>query len=299
MRLRLTAPAKINWTLEVLGRRPDGFHAVKTILQTIDLSDSLELELESAPELTLAATGEGLPPPQENLTMRAARLLQERAGCNSGARMRLTKTIPVAAGLGGGSSDAAAALRGLDRLWSLVLPCERLAELAAEVGSDVPFFLRGGTALAEGRGERITPLPDAPRTAILVVVPPLSIPHKTQRMYSLLGTEDYSDGSASDRFADALRQGRPLRESDLYDVFASLAFRAFPELQTCRQALIQAGAEAVHLAGSGPALFVLLRDEEQRERLAKAAASVGAQAFAATTIPSAQALALAVEQIPD
>jgi len=295
MRLRLMAPAKINWTLEVLGQRPDGFHDVKTILQTIDLCDSLELE--SAPELTLAATGEGLPPPQENLTIRAARLLQERAGCNSGARMRLAKTIPVAAGLGGGSSDAAAALRGLDRLWGLALPPERLAELAAEVGSDVPFFLRGGTALAEGRGERITPLPDAPRTAILVVVPALSIPEKTQRMYSLLGTEDYNDGSASDRFADVLRQGRPPEESDLYDVFDSLAFRAFPELQTCRQALIQAGAEAIHLAGSGPALFVLLRDEEQRGRLARAAASVGAQAFAATTIPSS--LALAVEQIPD
>jgi 4-diphosphocytidyl-2-C-methyl-D-erythritol kinase len=295
MRLRLMAPAKINWTLEVLGRRPDGFHEVKTILQTIDLSDSLELE--TASDLTLEATGEGLPPPQENLTMRAARLLQERAGCNSGARMRLTKTIPVAAGLGGGSSDAAAALRGLDRLWRLALPHERLLELAAEVGSDVPFFLRGGTALAEGRGERITPLPDAPTTAILVLVPPLSIPEKTQRMYSLLGPEHYGDGAASDRFADALRQGRPLEESDLYNVFDSLAFQAFPELHACRQALIQAGASAVHLAGSGPALFVLLRDEEQRERLARAAASAGAKAFAATTIPASQALA--VEQIPE
>jgi 4-diphosphocytidyl-2-C-methyl-D-erythritol kinase len=295
MRLRLTAPAKINWTLEVLGRRPDGFHEVKTILQTIDLCDSLELE--SAPELTLTATGEGLPPPQENLTMRAARLLRERAGYSSGVRMRLTKTIPVAAGLGGGSSDAAAALRGLDRLWGLVLPHERLVELAAEVGSDVPFFLHGGTALAEGRGERITPLPKAPRTAILVVVPPLSIPHKTQRMYSLLGREHHSDGAASDRFADALRQGRPLEESELYDVFSALAFRAFPELQTCRQALIQAGASAVHLAGSGPALFVLLRDEEQRERLARAAASAGAKAYAAITILSPQALA--TEPLPD
>jgi 4-diphosphocytidyl-2-C-methyl-D-erythritol kinase len=295
MRLRLMAPAKVNWTLEVLGRRPDGFHEVKTILQTIDLCDSLELE--SASELTLEATGEGLPPPQENLAMRAARLLQERTGYNSGARMCLTKAIPVAAGLGGGSSDAAAALRGLDRLWGLALPHERLVELAAEVGSDVPFFLHGGTALAEGRGERITPLPDAPRTAILVVVPPLSIPQKTQRMYSLLGPREYSDGAASDRFADALRQGRPLEEGDLYDVFDSPAFRAFPELQACRQALIQAGASAVHLAGSGPALFVLLRNEEQRERLARAAASAGAQAFAATTIVSSQALA--AEQLTD
>jgi 4-diphosphocytidyl-2-C-methyl-D-erythritol kinase len=295
MRLRLMAPAKINWTLEVLGQRPDGFHEVKTILQTIDLCDSLELE--TAAELTLEATGEGLPPPPENLTMRAARLLRERTGYSGGARIRLSKTIPVAAGLGGGSSDAAAALRGLDRLWSLALPHERLVELAAEVGSDVPFFLRGGTALAEGRGERITPLPDTPRTTILVVVPPLSIPHKTQRMYSLLGPRDYSDGAASDRFADALRQGQPLRESDLYDVFDSPAFRAFPELQACRQALTEAGAEAVHLAGSGPALFVLLRDEGQKERLARAAASVGAKAFAATTILSSQALAM--EQLPD
>jgi len=298
MRLRLTAPAKINWTLEVLGRRPDGFHEVKTILQTIDLCDSLELE--TAPELTLEAMGEGLPPSDANLTMRAACLLRERADYSGGARMRLTKAIPVAAGLGGGSSDAAAALRGLDRLWGLALPHERLVKLAAEVGSDVPFFLRGGTALAEGHGERITPLPDAPRTAILVVVPPLSIPHKTQRMYSLLGPEHYSDGAASDRFADALRQRRLFEESDLYDVFDSLAFQAFqafPELHACRQALMQAGASAVHLAGSGPALFMLLRDEEQRERLARAAASAGARAFAATTIRSSQALAM--EQLPD
>jgi 4-diphosphocytidyl-2-C-methyl-D-erythritol kinase len=295
MRLRLIAPAKINWTLEVLGRRPDGFHEVKTILQTIDLADSLELE--TAAELTLEATGEGLPPPEEDLTMRAARLLRERTGYGGGARMRLTKTIPIAAGLGGGSSDAAAALRGLDRLWGLALPHERLVELAAEVGSDVPFFLRGGTALAEARGERITPLPDAGRTAILVVVPPLSIPEKTRRMYSLVGLKDYSGGAASDRLADALRQGRPLRESDLYDVFGSLAFQVFPELQTCRQALIQAGAGAVHLAGSGPALFMLLRDEEQGERLTQAAANAGAKAFVTTTLAATQALA--VEQLPD
>jgi len=295
MRLRLMAPAKINWTLEVLGRRPDAFHNVKTVLQTIDLCDSLEIE--TAAELTLEATGEGLPPPEENLTIRAARLLRETTGYRGGARMRLAKNIPVAAGLGGGSSDAAAALRGLDRLWGLTLPPEQLVELAAEVGSDVPFFLRGGTALAEARGERITPLPDAPSTAILVIVPPLSIPEKTRRMYSLLGLKHYGDGAASDRLADALRQGRPLKESDMYDVFGALAFRAFPELQTCRQALIQAGAGAVHLAGSGPALFVLLRDEEQGERLARATADAGAKAFAATTIASSQALA--VEQLPD
>jgi 4-diphosphocytidyl-2-C-methyl-D-erythritol kinase len=295
MRLRLMPSAKINWTLEVLGRRSDGFHNVKTILQTIDLSDSLELE--TAAELTLEATGAALPPLDENLAMKAACLLRDRTGYSGGARMRLAKTIPVGAGLGGGSSDAAATLRGLDRLWGLSLPAERLVELAAEVGSDVPFFLHGGTALAEARGERVTPLPDAPATAILVVVPPLSIPHKTRRMYSLVGLKDYGDGAASDRLADALRQGRRLKESELYNVFGSLAFQALPELQVCRQALIEAGARAVHLAGSGPALFVLVRDQEQSERLAGAAASAGAKAFAAATIGSSQALT--EEQLSD
>jgi 4-diphosphocytidyl-2-C-methyl-D-erythritol kinase len=295
MRLKLRAPAKINWMLEVLGRRPDGFHEVKTVIQTIDLADSLELE--SATELTLEATGEGLPPVEEDLTMRAARLLQQRTGHQGGARMHLTKVIPIAAGLGGGSSDAAAALRGLHQLWSLDLLPERLGELAAELGSDVPFFLHGGTALSEGRGERLTPLPDAPQAALLIVVPPISIPRKTERMYSLLGPEDYGDGAPTDRFVDALRQGIPPRRCDLYNTFGCRVFSAFPELQTCRGALIKAGAGCVHLAGSGPALFVVTRDEEQQQRLAQAARDAGAQALAARTL--AADAALAVEKLAD
>jgi 4-diphosphocytidyl-2-C-methyl-D-erythritol kinase len=160
----------------------------------------------------------------------------------------------------------------------------------------VPFFLRGGTALAEGRGERISALPDAPQTAILVVVPPLAIPQKTQHMYSLLGPKDYGDGDISDRFADALKQGKHIKEGDLHNIFGCLVFKAFPQLQACRCALIQAGASTVHLAGSGPALFVLLRDEEQGRRLARAAAKDGARAFAAAT---ASSQALAIEQLPD
>lgn len=287
MRLRLRTPAKINWMLEVLGRRPDGFHEVKTVLQTIDLADSLELE--SASELTLEAKGEGLPPVEDDLTMRAARLLQERTGHQKGARMRLTKAIPVAMGLGGGSSDAAAALRGLSQLWGLDLPPEHLSELAAELGSDAPFFLHGGTVLAEGRGERLTPLPDAPETALLIVVPPISIPAKTEHMYSLLEPQDYGDGIATDHFVDALRQGVVQRKCHVYSTFGSRAFAAFPELQTYRDLLIEAGAPCVHLVGSGPALFVTLQDEGQRERLTQAARDAGAQAIAARTLPASAA----------
>lgn len=290
MRLRVKAAAKINWTLEAIGPRPDGFHEIKTVLQTIDLCDTLELE--PAPELTLDAPSEGLPPSDENLVIRAARLLQERARCRNGARMRLTKAVAVGAGLGGGSSDAAAALRGLNALWKLGLSQEALANLAAELGSDVPFFLCGGTALAEGRGERITSLPDILRTALVIVVPPLAIPDKTRRMYSLLTAEDYSDGSASERLIEALRQGESIREEHLYNAFDRVAFQVFPELEAYRRALLEAGATAVHVAGSGPALFALIRDEEQRERLIQAATAAGARAFAASAIPAWEALSM-------
>ncbi len=290
MRLKLRAPAKINWMLEVLGRRPDGFHDVKTVIQTIDLADSLELE--PAAELTLEATGEGLPPVGEDLTMRAARLLQERTGYDGGARMRLTKAIPIAAGLGGGSSDAAAVLRGLAQLWSLDLPSERLRELAAELGSDVPFFLHGGTVLSEGRGERLTPLPDAPEASLLIVVPPISIPKKTEHMYSLLGPEDYGDGASTDRLVDALRRGVPQPKCEVYNTFGNRAFLAFPDLQTYRTALIGAGASCVHLAGSGPALFVVTQGEEQQGRLAQAARDAGAKALSVRSLPADAALAM-------
>jgi len=290
MRLRLKAAAKINWTLEAIGPRPNGFHEIKTVLQTIDLCDTLELE--PAPELTLDAPGEGLPPPDDNLVIRTARLLRERSGGRPGARMRLTKAIPLGAGLGGGSSDAAAALRGLNALWNLGLSQEALANLAAELGSDMPFFLCGGTALAEGRGERITPLPDTVRTALVIVVPPLAIPGKTRRMYSLLTAQDYSDGSASQRLVEALRQGESIREDHLYNVFHRVAFRAFPGLESYRRALLEAGATAVHVAGSGPALFVLPRDEEQRERLSQTATAAGARTFAASAIPAWEALSM-------
>ncbi len=290
MGLKLRAPAKINWMLEVLGRRPDGFHEVKTVIQTIDLADTLELE--RAEELTLDAADEGLPPVEEDLTMRAARLLQERTGHQGGARIRLTKAIPIAAGLGGGSSDAAAALRGLAELWSLDLPPERLSELAAELGSDVPFFLRGGTALSEGRGERLTPLPDVPEARLLIAVPPISIPRKTEHMYSLVEAADYGDGGATERFVEELRLGKPQRRCELYNTFGSRAFLAFPDLQAYRRALIDAGASCVHLVGSGPALFVVTRDDEHRERLAQAARDSGAKAFAVRTLPAAAALAM-------
>ena len=297
LRVQAKAYAKVNWALEVLQRRPDGYHEVRTVIQTIDVCDTLELQ--PAAELRLEANDEGLPPAEENLVMKAAHLLRERADGLSGARMRLSKAIPVAAGLGGGSSDAAAALRGLNQMWDLDLPREALEQIAARLGSDVPFFVHGGTALAEGRGERITPLPDTPPTELVVALPPLTLADKTRRMYSLLTPADYTDGSAAERLTDAIRQGRPLEadarwDEHLFNVFDGPAFRTFPELERLRRALLEAGARSVHLAGSGPALFTLAGDAAQRGRLTRAAAQAGARAFVAATAPAAEAVALEV-----
>ena len=290
--VRATACAKVNWVLEVLQRRPDGYHEVRTVIQTIDLCDTLELH--PASELCLEVHGEGLPPEQENLVTKAAHLLRERADGAPGARMRLSKAIPVAAGLGGGSSDAAAALCGLNELWGLGLSPEALADVAARLGSDVPFFLHGGTALVEGRGERVTTLPDAQRQKLVIALPTLTLADKTRHMYSLLTPTDYTDGSMAGRLADAIHQGRPVADGHLFNVFDGPAFRAFPELEHLRQALLAAGARSVHLTGSGPALFALVDAPTERERLTRAAADAGARVLVAASAPAAQALALEV-----
>jgi 4-diphosphocytidyl-2-C-methyl-D-erythritol kinase len=292
LHVQAKAYAKVNWVLEVLQRRTDGYHEVRTVLQTIDLCDTLEVQ--PAADLCLEGHGEGLPPAEENLVMKAAHLLRERADGLPGAKMRLSKAVPVAAGLGGGSSSAAAALRGLNQLWGLDLPRQALEQIAARLGSDVPFFVHGGAALAEGRGERITPLPDALATVLVIALPPLTLADKTRRMYSLLTAADHTDGSAAQRLADAVREGKPVADEQLFNVFDGPALRTFPELERLRAALLAAGARSVHLAGSGPALFALAEDAAQRERLAGAAAEAGARAFVATTVPAAEALALEV-----
>ncbi|MDP2675876.1 MAG: 4-(cytidine 5'-diphospho)-2-C-methyl-D-erythritol kinase, partial [Dehalococcoidia bacterium] len=165
--MRLYTPAKVNWTLEVLGRLPQAdYHEVCTVMQTIELCDALEFGPGEGVRLEVEGPHEAS---GDDLVLRAAALLG--GGGGRGARIRLTKRIPVAAGLGGGSSDAAATLRGLDELWGLGLGGEKLAEMAAGLGSDVPFFLAGGTALAEGRGERVTPLLDATQSWLVLLAP--------------------------------------------------------------------------------------------------------------------------------
>ena len=197
MALVVRAYAKLNLTLEVLGRRPDGYHEITSVLQTVSLADVLSFR--PAPTLSLRCSDPTLVS-EDNLALRAARLLGETTGCTQGAEVTLEKHIPVASGLGGGSADAAAALWALDRLWDLRLPETQLSTLAARLGSDVPFFLQGGTALAQGRGERVTQLPPAPEAWFLVVRPPLEIPTKTATLYGMLDQRHWTKGKATKSF---------------------------------------------------------------------------------------------------
>ncbi len=280
--LRLRAPAKLNLGLEILGRRPDGYHELATIFQAVALHDTLTAR--PAPDLTLRADpalgGEG------NLVLRAARALATHAGVSRGAALTLEKAIPVAAGLGGGSSDAAAALRGLRRLWRLRVPEGELAALAAGLGADVPFFLLAsgpggsGTALATGIGERLAPLPPLPPTWFVLLTPPLALPpDKTRRLYAALEPADFGDGARVRAQADRLRRGAPLDPALLVNGFAGPLARLFPELAGWRRRFERAGAPWAVPSGSGPTFYTIVPSPEEGERIAAALADGGARVY--------------------
>jgi 4-diphosphocytidyl-2-C-methyl-D-erythritol kinase len=257
MALELIAPAKLNLILEVTGRRPDGYHDIASVMQTINLADRVRLEPAAAIEIELVGE-ELLGVPREgprNLAYAAAQALAEAAGrTDLGARIELEKQIPAGVGLGGGSSDAAAVLRGLNRLWGLDLELEALCEVAAFVGSDVPFFLLGGTAHVTGRGERVEPLPDARELELSLFLSEVELEDKTRRMYGTLTPADFTDGRRARVAAESIRRGLPLAESDLYNAFdrhvAEVAPPLVGALALCRDAGL-----AIVAAGSGPGLF--------------------------------------------
>lgn len=268
-RLALSAAAKVNLVLEVLGRRADGYHEIATVMQTVDLSD--RLILEDADTIACRATGFGVPTDDRNLAVRAARALAEAAGTARGVRITLDKRIPVAAGLGGGSSDAAATLIGLNRLWRLRWPAARLAEVAVTLGMDVPFFLRGGTALATGRGEKLEAVPG---TGLALVLVNPRFGSSTAEVYGRVTPEVYTDGMRARAVLGALRSRRPARVATaLYNGLEAAAAPQHPEIGRMRAALLAAGALGAALSGSGPTVFGVARSFEQarqiRARLAR------------------------------
>ncbi len=278
--VRAAAYAKINLSLEVLGRRADGYHTVHTVLQTVDLSD--RLTFAPAAEIRMECSEPSLAN-RENLAWRAAAALKEAAGYDGGALIRVDKGIPEAMGLGGGSSDAAAALVALNRLWGVDAPPATLEELARRLGSDVPFFLRGGTALATGRGDVIEALrPLTPRWIVLVC-PDIRIAGKTLRLYSMLSPDSYTGGRVTRALSEAINRGCFPTEL-LYNVFEEVALDAFPGLAAVMEDMEEAGAEFTRLSGAGPALYTVASSRQTGERIQRAMAQRGHRAFLARTM---------------
>jgi len=272
--LTLAAYAKINLTLEVLGRRSDGYHEVATVLQEIDLKDTLSFEED-----------QGINVEGDNLALEAARLLQEEAGSRKGASISIKKGIPLAAGLGGSSSDAAATLRALDELWGLGFSLHRLLQVASRVSADTAFFLYGGTALGQGRGERITPLSPFLSSWVVLFRPPVDVPpSKTKSLYSFLNPSHFTEGQFTKSVVEFLYQGGEVPPSSFFNAFERVAFTAFPGLDQYWQRFSALGADNIHLAGSGPTLFTLVKDKAQGEELYHSLKSEGLEAYLVRTV---------------
>jgi 4-diphosphocytidyl-2-C-methyl-D-erythritol kinase len=276
------APAKINLTLEVLGERPDGFHEIRSVIQAIDLYDTLSFR--SNHQLRFSCDNPDFIA-DKSLVSRAAAMLQEASGSAEGATVEIKKRIPMVAGLGGDSSDAAAVLSGLNKLWKLRLSPAKLLEIAPGLGSDVPFFLYGGTALVEGRGEKVTRLPPLPRRWVVLLMPPFPrMSKKTTQLYASLKPSHYTDGQITEKLVKALNDRRGFRPSMLFNTFENTAFELFPKLKLYKDHFVKLGAYNVHLAGSGPALFALLDDKFQAENLYARCELQGLECYLAETL---------------
>jgi 4-diphosphocytidyl-2-C-methyl-D-erythritol kinase len=266
--VRLPAFAKINLCLHVLGKRPDNYHELRTIFQAISLKDTLELSLSSEPGIHLETDDGALPTGPENLVYRAIDAVTSEIGLRDGGiHARLEKRIPVARGLGGGSSDAAAALIGMLRLTKAKLPLARLVEIAAGLGADVPFFLFGGRALAVNRGDEIYPLDDGPKRTI-VVVSPKGIGVPTKDAYEWLGPEltRLSNPHRIWEFCALCWS----RQETVSNDFEGPVFSRHPRLREIRDGLLKRGAANAALAGSGSAVFGIYRNPARARRAARA-----------------------------
>jgi 4-diphosphocytidyl-2-C-methyl-D-erythritol kinase len=266
--VRLRSLAKINLDLRVLHKRPDGFHELRTIFQTISLADTMEMEYQ--PGRTKIELESALDIP-DNLILRATDLVLRALKANCRLRIRLTKRIPLGSGLGGGSSNAATILLALPALLKKRIALEKRMELAANLGSDVPFFLMGGTAVGLGRGTELYPFPDVPQFPGIVVAP--DIHSSTPHAYAALNREVLHEASASallnfQAFALGACSPTPLPQAPAVNDFETVVFRQHPQLKSIKGKLLKLGARRAAMTGSGSALFGLFQSRELRDRAA-------------------------------
>lgn len=265
LKLLVKAPAKINLSLDVLHKRPDGYHEVKMVMTTIDLADRIELTPLPSDTIRIVSHNRFVPDDHRNLAYQAAKLLKERFNVRDGVAISIIKTIPVAAGLAGGSSDAAATLRGLNKLWNLGLTLDELAELGAEIGSDVSFCVYGGTAIATGRGEKIEHIPAPPPCWVILAKPTIGV--STAEVYRNLNL-------ASIVHPDVDAMVKAIKEQDynkicslVGNVLEEVTMKMHPEVAQIKEQMKRFGADAVLMSGSGPTVFGLVRHDSRLQRI--------------------------------
>jgi 4-diphosphocytidyl-2-C-methyl-D-erythritol kinase len=250
--------AKINLGIEVLGKRDDGYHEIRTLFQAVDFADLLEFRPLSEREIRLGGTDASIPWDERNLIHRAARLLQQDFPKSGGVEVRVTKCVPAGKGLGGGSSNAAVTLIALNGLWELGLDRSRLQDYGRRIGADVPYFLEGGLCLGEGRGDRITPLPDLPVYYCVLALP--SFPVLTSDIYGRFRLTSPSEDSKMNRFLARREFG--LLENKLEETVFSL----YPRLKTIKSSFLHKEAVLSLVSGTGSAVFGLFEDRGKAVR---------------------------------
>jgi 4-diphosphocytidyl-2-C-methyl-D-erythritol kinase len=265
MSFTLPSFAKINLHLEVLGKRDDGLHELVTVFQTVSLCDELTFERTES-GLEMQCDNPELPVDETNLVMRAGAELRRKTVVELGARISLRKRIPIGGGLGGGSSNAAVALVGLSRLWELNSTSEQLETIAKDLGSDVPFFLHGGTAVGSGRGEIIRPVDDFRVEYMIIVTPNAHV--STSKAYLGLGATNLTN-EGSNRILNVSR-AMEILSRELKNDFEKTVFAAFPEIERVKSKLLELGAKQALLSGSGASVFGIFDNEETRQTALKA-----------------------------
>jgi 4-diphosphocytidyl-2-C-methyl-D-erythritol kinase len=265
VKLLVKAPAKINLSLDVLHKRPDGYHEVEMIMTTIDLADRIELTLLNEDRIKIVSHNRFVPDDQRNLAYQAALLLKERFHIKQGVIIAIDKTIPVAAGLAGGSSDAAATLRGLNKLWSLGLTLDELAEIGSEIGSDVSFCVYGGTALAKGRGEIITELPSPPTCWVILAKPFIGV--STAEVYRRLDLKNVNHPNIYEMIKGIKEDDYEKVCHNVGNVLEEVTLPLHPEVAQIKEQMKRFGADAVLMSGSGPTVFGIVQHDSRMHRI--------------------------------
>lgn len=264
--LTLKAYAKINLALDVLYKRPDGYHEVAMIMQSVSLADTVTLTSQPG-DIELSVDIPGLPADTSNLAYKAAVLMKEYTAPGQGVRISLKKNIPLAAGLAGGSADAAAVLKGLNTLWKLNLSLDELSKLAAKLGSDVPFCLYNGTMLATGRGELLAPLPAMPACHVVLAKPAIAVP--TAWVYQQFNKDKVYHRPDIEAMSKYLQEGNFAGVAgSLVNVLESVTIPAYPEIARIKEHMLNYGAVAALMSGSGPTVFGLVSNRNQAQAIA-------------------------------